>query len=294
MSLFKGTATALITPFLNGKIDYPGMGRLVEWQIKSGVDALVVCGTTGEASTLSGKERVQLTKFVVDLVDGRVPVIVGTGSNNTRFSTDLSREMESIGADGLLVVTPYYNKCTETGLMLHYEKIADSVNLPIILYSVPSRTGVNISPDTIKALHLHPKICGIKEASGNIMQICEMAQYIHEDFAIYSGNDDMTIPIMALGGLGCISTVANIIPERYTAMTHQYLKGNVREAASEQIALKPLIDILFKEINPVPLKSALNMMGLCQLEYRLPLCPPTNKTQYLLYDVLKGYGLVKN
>ena len=292
MKLFQGTATALVTPFRNEKIDYPAMGRLVEWQLKNGVDALVVCGTTGEASTLTGKERVQLTHFVVDLVDGRVPVLAGTGSNNTRFTTELSKEMEAIGADGLLVVTPYYNKCTESGMITHYETIADNVGIPMILYSVKSRTGVNITPQAVKILKDHPQIVGIKEASGDISQVCEMAQYIDDDFNIYSGNDDMAIPIMSLGGLGCISTVSNIIPKRYSEMLHAWMDGDVKQAAAEQIALKPLIDAVFAEVNPIPLKAALNIMGKCELEYRLPLCPPTNKTQYLLYDRLREYGLV--
>lgn len=292
MKLFQGTATALVTPFRNEKIDYPAMGRLVEWQLKNGVDALVVCGTTGEASTLTGKERVQLTHFVVDLVDGRVPVLAGTGSNNTRFTTELSKEMEAIGADGLLVVTPYYNKCTESGMITHYETIADNVGIPMILYSVKSRTGVNITPQAVKILKDHPRIVGIKEASGDISQVCEMAQYIDDDFNIYSGNDDMAIPIMSLGGLGCISTVSNIIPKRYSDMLHAWLDGDVQHAAAEQIALKPLIDAVFAEVNPIPLKAALNIMGKCELEYRLPLCPPTNRTQYLLYDRLREYGLV--
>lgn len=292
MKLFQGTATALVTPFRNEKIDYPAMGRLVEWQLKNGVDALVVCGTTGEASTLTGKERVQLTHFVVDLVDGRVPVLAGTGSNNTRFTTELSKEMEAIGADGLLVVTPYYNKCTESGMITHYETIADNVGIPMILYSVKSRTGVNITPQAVKILKDHPQIVGIKEASGDISQVCEMAQYIDDDFNIYSGNDDMAIPIMSLGGLGCISTVSNIIPKRYSDMLHAWMDGDVKQAAAEQIALKPLIDAVFAEVNPIPLKAALNIMGKCELEYRLPLCPPTNKTQYLLYDRLREYGLV--
>jgi len=291
MALFQGTATALITPFKGGKIDYVSMGKLVEWQLKNGVDALVVCGTTGEASTLSGKERVQLTRFVVDLVKGRVPVIAGTGSNNTQFTIELSKEMESGGVDGILVVTPYYNKCTESGMITHYEKIADSVNVPLIIYSVKGRTGVNVSPKAVSTLSQHPGIVGIKEASGDISQVCEMARYISDDFNIYSGNDDMSIPIMSLGGIGCISTVANIIPERFSKMLHDYLEGNVAKAGKEQVAIKPLIDAIFAEVNPIPLKSALNMMGMCDLEYRLPLCPPANKTQYLLYDTLKEYGL---
>ena len=291
MALFQGTATALITPFHHEKIDYVAMGKLVEWQLKSGVDALVVCGTTGEASTLSGTERVQLTRFVVDLVNGRVPVIAGTGSNNTRFTTELSKEMEAVGADGLLVVTPYYNKCTDSGLIAHYENIAESIKIPMILYSVKSRTGVNISPEVIRNLSQNPRIIGIKEASGDISQICEISSYISEDFAVYSGNDDMTVPIMSLGGIGCISTVSNIIPDRYTRMTKSWLNGDIKKAALEQIALKPLIDTIFAEVNPIPLKAALHMMGRCELEYRLPLCPPSNKTQYLLYDRLKEYGL---
>ena len=292
MTLFQGTATALITPFKGGKIDYVAMGKLVEWQIKNGVDGLVVCGTTGEASTLSGKERVQLTRFVVDLVKGRVPVIAGTGSNNTQFTIDLSKEMENNGVDGILVVTPYYNKCTEAGMIAHYEKIADSVDLPLIIYSVKGRTGVNVTPKVVEQLRQHPRIVGIKEASGDISQVCAMAQYIDEDFQIYSGNDDMSIPIMSLGGAGCISTVSNIIPARFSKMLHDYMEGNVLEAGKEQVAIKPLIDAIFAEVNPIPLKSALNIMGMCDLEYRLPLCPPTNKTQYLLYDTLKTYGLV--
>lgn len=292
MTLFQGTATALITPFKGGKIDYVAMGKLVEWQIKNGVDGLVVCGTTGEASTLSGKERVQLTRFVVDLVKGRVPVIAGTGSNNTQFTIDLSKEMENNGVDGILVVTPYYNKCTEAGMIAHYEKIADSVDLPLIIYSVKGRTGVNVTPKVVEQLRQHPRIVGIKEASGDISQVCAMAQYIDEGFQIYSGNDDMSIPIMSLGGAGCISTVSNIIPARFSKMLHDYMEGNVLEAGKEQVAIKPLIDAIFAEVNPIPLKSALNIMGMCDLEYRLPLCPPTNKTQYLLYDTLKTYGLV--
>ena len=218
LSLFKGCATALITPFKDGKIDYVSMGKIIENQIKEGVDALVVCGTTGEASTLSDKEKFQLVKFTVDLVKNRVPVIAGAGSNDTKHAIDLSKEMESAGASGLLVVTPYYNKCSEKGLISHYEKIADNVDIPIIMYSVQSRTGVNIKPNTVNILSKHPNISGIKEASGNISQICEIASNISDDFALYSGNDDQTIPILSLGGIGCISTVSNIIPRRFTKM----------------------------------------------------------------------------
>ena len=281
----------MITPFKDGKIDYVAMGRLIEWQISKGIDALVVCGTTGEASTLSEREKIQLVRFAVDLVKGRVPVLAGTGSNSTKRTAELSKEMEDAGADGLLIVTPYYNKCTEHGLIAHYENIADSVCLPIIMYSVPSRTGVNITPSAVAVLSRHPNIAGIKEASGDISQICQMASYIDEGFDIYSGNDDQTIPVMSLGGMGCISTVSNIIPGRFSAMTSMWFEGKFREAGAEQVAIKPLIDCLFKEVNPVPLKAALNIMGMCSLEYRLPLCPPSNKTHYLVYDTLQEFGL---
>ena len=292
LSLFKGCATALITPFKDGKIDYVSMGKIIENQIKEGVDALVVCGTTGEASTLSDKEKFQLVKFTVDLVKNRVPVIAGAGSNDTKHAIDLSKEMEQSGANGLLIVTPYYNKCSEKGLITHYEKIADSVEIPIVMYSVPSRTGVNIKPNTVNILSKHPNIAGIKEASGNISQICEIASYISDDFNLYSGNDDQTIPIMALGGAGCISTVSNIIPRRFTKMIHDYLDGNYIYAGSEQVVLKSLIDSLFEEVNPGPVKAAMNMLGHCNLEYRLPMCVPTNKTQFLIYDALEEFGLI--
>lgn len=291
MTLFKGAATALITPFKDGKIDYVSMGKLVEWQIAQGIDALVVCGTTGEASTLSSKEKINLIKFVADLVAGRVPVIAGTGGNCTESALELSREAEKTGADGLLIITPYYNKCSEKGLVTHFTTIADAVSLPIIMYSVPSRTGVNMDCNAVRMLKEHPNIVGLKEASGNISQVCELASCIDEGFNIYSGNDDQTIPIMSLGGAGCISTVSNIIPGRFSNMTKYWLTGQHDLAAMEQIAIKPLVDCVFTEVNPIPVKAALYMMGMCNLEYRLPLCPPSNKTQYLLYETLSAYGL---
>ncbi len=292
MTLFKGAATALITPFKDGKIDYVSMGKLVEWQISQGIDALVVCGTTGEASTLSKKEKLDLIKFVVDLTDGRTPVIAGTGGNCTDSTLELTKEVETLGVDGLLIITPYYNKCTEHGLISHFEKIANAVSTPIIMYSVPSRTGVNMSSDAVDILKEHSNIVGIKEASGNISQICKTAMHINDNFNLYSGNDDQTIPILSLGGVGCISTVSNIIPARYSLMIHDFLDGKVTDAGLEQVALKPLIDVIFSEVNPIPIKAALNMMGKCELEYRLPLCPPSSKTQFALYDELRNYGIL--
>ena len=292
MILFTGAATALITPFKDGKIDYVNMGKLIEWQIEQGIDALVVCGTTGEASTLSAKEKVQLTKFTVDLAAGRVPVIAGTGGNCTESTLALTQEIEALGVDGLLIITPYYNKCTEAGLISHFEKIADAVSTPILMYSVPSRTGVNMTEAAVKVLKEHPNIVGLKEASGNLSQVCQLAAHISEDFSLYSGNDDQTVPILSLGGLGCISTVSNLIPAVYSRMIHDFLDGSVKEAGCRQVALKPLVDALFCEVNPIPVKAALHIMGKCEPEYRLPLCPPSNKTQYLLFDTLKEYHLV--
>ena len=292
MTLFKGAATALVTPFKDGKIDYVSMGKLIEWQISQGIDALVVCGTTGEASTLSKKEKLELIKFTVDLTKGRVPVIAGTGGNCTESTLELTLEVEELGVDGLLIITPYYNKCTESGLISHFEKIANAAGKPIILYSVPSRTGVNLTAEAVSVLKGHPNIIGLKEASGDISQVCKMAAHISEDFNLYSGNDDQTVPILSLGGIGCISTVSNIIPARYSLMIHDFLDGKVREAGMEQVALKPLIDAIFSEVNPIPVKAALNMIGKCNLEYRLPLCPPSSKTQFALYDELRCYGIV--
>ncbi len=293
LPLFTGAATALITPFKDGKIDYVSMGKLIEWQIGQGIDALVICGTTGEAATLSPTEKAQLVKFAVDLTNKRVPVIAGAGTNSTSTTVELAKEMENTGADGLLIVTPYYNKCTDSGLIAHYETVADKVSIPIIMYSVPSRTGVNISPRIVKILSGHPNIIGIKEASGNISQICETAACVNDNFDLYSGNDDQTVPILSLGGIGCISTVSNIIPSRYSSMIHQYLDGDYIAAGKEQVKIKPLIDSIFSEVNPVPVKAALSMMGMCNAEYRLPMCPPSNKTQYLVYDTLKEFELVK-
>ena len=292
MTLFTGAATALVTPFKDGKVDYVAMGKHVEWQIEQGIDALVVCGTTGEASTLSTKEKISVTRFVNDLAKGRVPIIAGTGGNCTDTALELSLEVEQLGVDGLLIITPYYNKCSESGLISHFEKIANKVHSPIIMYSVPSRTGVNMTSDAIDILKEHPNIIGLKEASGNISQICKMAMHICDNFNIYSGNDDQTVPILSLGGIGCISTVSNIIPARYSAMIHDYLEGTTYVAGCEQVALKPLIDAVFSEVNPIPIKAALSMMGMCDMEYRLPLCPPSTKTQYLLYDELRNYGIL--
>ena len=291
MSLFKGSGVALVTPFKDGRIDYDALERLIEWHVESGTDAIISCGTTGEASTLTAVEKLSVIEFTVKKVDRRIPVIAGAGSNDTSHSMYLSKEIQYSGAGGLLVVTPYYNKATQQGLIRHYNMIADYTDLPIILYSVKSRTGVNIEPDTVKELSKHPNIIGIKEASGDISQIARIASLTSRDFDIYSGNDDQTIPIMSIGGVGCISTVANIIPADYHQMTTDFLKGRYKSAAKLQLKMVPLIRAVFGEVNPIPVKAALNMMGYIEKEYRMPMCEPTNETLYWLYDEMLRYGI---
>ena len=291
MSMFKGSGVALVTPFKDGRIDYTALEGLIEWHIEAGTDAIIVCGTTGEASTLSPVEKLSLVEFAIKKANGRIPVIAGSGSNDTSHSMYLSKEMEYAGADGLLIVTPYYNKATPAGLIKHYNAIADYVEIPIILYSVKSRTGVNITPAVVRELKKHPNIRGIKEASGDISQICEIAALADHDFWLYSGNDDHTISMMALGAAGCISTVANIIPAQYHQMTKDYLEGRHKTAAKKQLAMLPLIHAVFAEVNPIPVKAALHIMGKIQKEYRLPLCEPSNETLYLLFDEMKRYGI---
>ncbi|MBQ2868057.1 MAG: 4-hydroxy-tetrahydrodipicolinate synthase [Firmicutes bacterium] len=292
MSLFKGAATALVTPFKDGKPDYDALKNLIEFQITSGIDAIVSCGTTGEASTLSLEDQIQVVQFTIDTVNHRVPVIAGAGSNDTQVALTKAKAMEYAGADGILMVTPYYNKCSQKGLIQHYTYIADRLKRPIILYSVPSRTGVNISPETAGTLARHPNICGIKEASGNISQIVEISKYVNEGFALYSGNDDQVIPIMSMGGSGVISTCGNIVPDVMHQMTQAWFDGDIKTAAGLQREYKALIDALFCEVNPIPVKAALWLMNRIHLEYRLPLCEPSEATVERLKRVLMEYGLI--
>lgn len=292
MTLFTGAGTAIVTPFKDGKVDYPGLDRLIDWQISQGIDAIVVCGTTGEASTLNDEEHIETVRYTVEKTDGRVPVIAGAGSNDTAHAIFMSKELEEKGVDGLLLVTPYYNKCTQKGLIQHYTKIADSVNIPIILYSVAGRTGVNISPSTVFELAKHPNIVGIKEASGNISQVVEIAKCVSDDFALYSGNDDMIVPLLSVGGSGVISTVSNVIPKDTHDMVMKYLNGDTKGAGKLQLDMKHLIDALFIEVNPIPVKAALHLMGMIELEYRLPLCPPDEKSMEIIRKELTAYGLI--
>ncbi|MHC1722306.1 MAG: 4-hydroxy-tetrahydrodipicolinate synthase [Aminipila sp.] len=294
MTLFTGAAVALVTPFKKGNIDFDTLKKLIDWQISEGIDAIVSCGTTGEASTLSDEEHIETVRFTVEHTHGRVPVIAGAGSNDTKHAIWMSQQLEKVGIDGLLLVTPYYNKCSQKGLVNHYKAIADSVNLPCILYSVQSRTGVNITPATVSELCTHPNIVGIKEASGNISQVVEIAKYVSPDFALYSGNDDMIVPLLSMGGIGVISTVANIIPKDTHEMITAYLENQPNKAREMQLRMKSLIDAMFIEVNPIPVKAALNMMGMIEREYRMPLCDPENKTLYQISNELKNYGLINN
>jgi 4-hydroxy-tetrahydrodipicolinate synthase len=292
MPLFTGAATALVTPFKDGKVDFASFGQLIDWQIEQGIDGLVICGTTGEASTLNDVEHIETVRYAIKKAAGRVPVIAGAGSNDTRHAIDMSMALEEEGADGLLLVTPYYNKCTDKGLIIHYTAIADRVNIPIILYSVPARTGVNISPFVVSELCNHPNIVGIKEASGNMAQVVEIAKYVDEDFALYSGNDEIIVPIMAMGGLGAISVLSNIVPKQTHDMIADFLKGDIISAMKAQLSLKSLIDALFCEVNPISVKAALYLMGMIELEYRLPLCPPQSKSMDAIKNQMTACGLL--
>ncbi|WPC41367.1 4-hydroxy-tetrahydrodipicolinate synthase [Clostridium sp. JS66] len=293
MSLFKGSAVAIVTPFKDGGVDFKKLEELLEWHIKSSTDAIVICGTTGEASTMSEQERKETIKFTVDVVKKRIPVIAGTGSNNTAASINMSKWAESIGVDGLLVITPYYNKTTQKGLVEHFKAIATSVKSPIIIYNVPGRTGLNILPKTLKILCELDNIVAVKEASGNISQIAEIKALCGDKLDIYSGNDDQIIPIMALGGIGVISVLANVIPKDVHDMCELFLNGKVKEALKIQLDSLALTNALFIETNPIPVKTAMNIMGMNVGNLRLPLCDMVPNNLDVLKKELKNYGLLK-
>lgn len=292
MSIFTGSAVALITPFHDGSVDFTAMTRLIELQIASGTDAIVALGTTGEAATLMEDEREEVIRFVVERVANRIPVIVGTGSNNTEDAIRKSRFAEAVGADGLLVVTPFYNKTSQEGLLAHYSSIAEQVRLPIIIYNVPSRTGLNIKPETVsKLVRSCENIVGIKEASGDISQITRLAA-ICPECDIYSGNDDQVVPIMSIGGKGVISTIANIHPEAMHMMCKAYFDGDVEEAKRLQLALLPLQQAAFCEVNPIPIKTMMGLLKLCDPEVRLPLVKPSIEHYELMENTLREYGML--
>ncbi len=284
--LFKGCGTAISTPFNEDGVNLEEFKRLVNYQIENKVDAIIVCGTTGESSTMTHDEKIATIKCAVETSAGRVPIIAGTGSNNTVQAIEMSQEVEKLGVDGLLVVTPYYNKTTQKGLVAHYKAIAESVKLPIILYSVPSRTGVNIAPATCLELSKIPNIVAIKEASGNLSQVAEIAHLCGDNLHIYSGNDDQVIPILSLGGLGVISVLSNVKPEFTHEMVAAYLHGNIEKAKEYQLKAIPLIKALFCEVNPIPVKAALNDLGFNYGIPRLPLIPMTDENHNKLKEEL--------
>ena len=291
--IFTGSGVAIVTPFSGGTVDLPALRRLLDLQLDGGTDAIIVCGTTGEASTMTYRERMRTIEACVDHVAGRVPVIAGSGSNATENAIALSRDAERAGVDGLLVVTPYYNKATQAGLARHYTAIADAVTRPVILYDVPSRTGVAIAPETYAELAKHPNINGIKEASGNLGNIQRTRNLCPEDFTFWSGNDDEVVPICALGGKGVISVVANVLPAQMHALVQLCLDNDFSAAGKLQLHLKDLCDTMFCEVNPIPVKTALEMMGLCGGTLRLPLCQPSEEHRERIRETLARYGLLK-
>ncbi|APH14680.1 4-hydroxy-tetrahydrodipicolinate synthase [Clostridium sporogenes] len=292
MSIFKGSGVAIITPFTETGVDFDKLSELIEWHIKSKTDAIIVCGTTGEATTMTETERKETIKFVVDKVNKRIPVIAGTGSNNTAVSIAMSKWAESIGVDGLLVITPYYNKTTQKGLVKHFRAVSDAVNTPIIIYNVPGRTGLNIGPSTLKELCEDKNIVAVKEASGNISQIAQIKALCGDKLDIYSGNDDQIIPILALGGIGVISVLANVIPEDVHNMCELYLNGKANEALKIQLDSLALTNALFIETNPIPVKTAMNLMNMKVGDLRLPLCEMNENNLEVLKKELKAYNLM--
>lgn len=291
MSIFKGCGVAIVTPFKNDEIDFVKLGELIDWHIEQKTDAIVVCGTTGEASTMSAEERKEAIKFTVNHVKGRIPVIAGTGTNNTKTSVEMSKWAESIGVDGLLVITPYYNKTTQRGCVEHFKAIANAVKSPIIVYNVPGRTGLNIAPATLLTLSEIDNIVAVKEASGDISQVALIAHLCGDKLDIYSGNDDQVIPIMALGGIGVISVMANIIPRDSHDLCEKFLSGDIKGALKLQLKMLPLINSLFIETSPIPVKTAMNLMGMNAGDLRLPLVEMAPNNLEVLKNAMLSYGI---
>lgn len=286
--LFKGCGTAISTPFDENGVNFKEFERLVENQIQNKVDAIIVCGTTGEASTMTTDEKLDTIKCAVKTSNGRIPIIAGTGGNNTKQVIEYSKQVEKLGVNGLLIVTPYYNKCTQNGLIEHYKEIAKNVSLPIILYSVPSRTGVNIEPKTCLELSKIENIVAIKEASGNLSQVAEIAHLCGDNLNIYSGNDDQIVPILSLGGIGVISVLSHVLPEYTHNMVYNFLNGDIKKATKMQLDVIPLCKALFSEVNPIPVKAALNILGYNYGIPRLPLTKmSTEKEEILENEIAK-------
>lgn len=294
MAIFEGAGVALITPFYpNGEVNFDKLRELLEEQIAGGTDAIISCGTTGESSTMSHEEHVEVVRFTCEVVNGRIPVIAGAGSNSTREAVHLSQEAERAGADGLLLVTPYYNKATQNGLIAHYTAIAESVKIPILLYHIPGRTGVTMTPSTIvKLCRDVPNIVGVKEASGNFSAIAEIMNMADGCVDLYSGNDDQIVPLLSLGGKGVISVLSNIAPQKTHEICRTYLDGDVKKSRELQLQAIPLINALFCEVNPIPVKAALNLMGKEAGPMRLPLTEMELKNQERLAEAMKDYGIL--
>lgn len=290
MSIFKGSGVAIVTPFDKGSVNFKKLEELIEWHINSGTDAIIICGTTGEASTMTEDEKKKAIKFTIDCTHGRIPVIAGTGSNNTAAAISMSKWAESEGADGLLLITPYYNKTTQKGIVEHFKAINNEVNTPIIVYNVPSRTGLNILPKTALELCSLDNLKAIKEASGNISQIAEIKALCGDRLDIYSGNDDQVIPILSLGGIGVISVLANILPKEVHDMCRFYLDGKCSEALVIQLKTLALTNALFVETNPIPVKTAMNLLNMNVGNLRLPLCDMSEKNLDVLKRELISYG----
>ena len=291
-TIFTGAAVAIITPFTNNTVNYEQLGRMIDRQIENSTDAIVICGTTGESSTLTDEEHRECIRYCVERVAGRVPVIAGTGSNDTDYAIELSKYACEVGADALLLVTPYYNKATPKGLVKNFTAIADATNKPIILYNVPSRTGCNITLPVYKELAKHERIVAAKEASGNISAIAQLAAECGDALDIYSGNDDQIVPILSLGGKGVISVLSNVVPKETHDICRLWFEGKAAESSKLQLELLKLANTLFCEVNPIPVKTAMSLMGFCSEEMRLPLCEMDDANKAKLIEVLKEYRLI--
>lgn len=293
--IFKGAGVAIATPFYENEngINYDELARLIDFNLNNGTDAIIIAGTSGESATMTDEEHEEIIKFTVDYVNKRVPVIAGTGSNDTRYAINLSQHADKAGADALLVVTPYYNKCTQKGLIKHFTSIADNVNVPIILYDVPSRTGVGITPETYAVLAEHPRIAAVKEASGNISQVAETMSLCGDKLTFYSGNDDQIVPLLSLGAKGVISVLSNVMPQETHDMCQLFFDGKVEEAAKKQIEYFPLIKALFCEVNPIPVKVALRLMGFDMGPLRMPLCEMEDAHLEQLKTAMRKFNLIK-
>lgn len=290
--MFTGSLVAIVTPFKNGKLDERALGDLIEWQITSGTHGIVPCGTTGESATLTHAEHDRVVAFTVEAVRGRVPVVAGTGSNSTEEAIALTKHAKAAGVDGALLITPYYNKPTQEGLFLHYKAVAEAVDLPLVVYNIPGRTGVNMMPATIARLTICPTVVAIKEGSGSVQQASEIIQLCGERLTVLAGDDALTLPMMAVGGKGVITVTANLLPSKMAQLVNAFLEGRLEAARTLHYELYPLFTALFYETNPIPVKEALHMMGKIDCELRLPLCPMGSDNKEKLLAVLKATGLV--